>query len=129
MNRKCVHTIKISFYLTIFKSKFVFNGNLTSIDFRLFWNQKKYNCTDIFPLVLEKYGIFPNSRYADPPLSPSEEAIFTWEMRTVLNQVKNQFPGFSDHYFLSYGRFCTQNSSKIIQFLVLKRPYLKLLKM
>ena len=34
--------------------------------------------------------------------APSEVAIFTWNMRTVLNRMKNKF---SDFIFLSYGDF------------------------
>ena len=38
---------------------------------------------------------------------------FTGKVRNMLKRMKNQF---SDFNFLSYGRFCNQNSSKIGRF-------------
>ena len=47
------------------------------------------------------YGrIFPKYRYSDP--LPSEVAIFTWKIRTVLNQMKKQHYDFCNFYLLSY---------------------------
>ena len=37
---------------------------------------------------------------------------YTWKMRHVLKRLKNKFSDCFDFYFLSYGRFCNQNSSK-----------------
>ena len=42
---------------------------------------------------------------------------FTWKMRNELKRMKNQF---SDFYILSYGRFCTQKSSKNVLILSTK---------
>ena len=48
------------------------------------------------------------------PLPHSEMAIFAWKLRNVLKKrMKNIF---SDYYFLSYGRFYTQNSQKPMSF-------------
>ena len=46
----------------------------------------------------------------------SEVVQFLWEMSTLLNRKKNHTSDFSNLYFLSYSRYCTENSSKIANF-------------
>ena len=51
---------------------------------------------------------------------------FSWKMPTVLNQKKNHISDISDIYFSSYGRSCTENSSKIVSLFGLQKwSYLK----
>ena len=59
-------------------------------------------------MVTNRNGPVPIKDMQTPSPAPSEVAIFTWMMPTVINRIKYQF---SDFYFYSYGWLHLQFSS------------------
>ena len=93
--------IDLVFYLSIlfrkFRKKFILWFFYVNI---FFFHIKKIDDCHLEFLTAVYYGFFPTNDMQTFPPFPSEGAIFTWNMHTVLNRMKNKF---SDFYFLIYG--------------------------